>query len=104
MSSGKSKNKIPKKEGDGLLWLKNNWPNARCVDHDWTMERYDYPPFIRQYIKENWIILCEKNGGTYAEPYYYEQNKTKLDTFYSGSDRTVAGTAGAGTAYTHTFG
>ena len=28
---------------DGATWLGINWPKVRKVDHDWTMERYDYP-------------------------------------------------------------
>ena len=55
-------------KGDGLLWLKKHWPNVRKLDHDWTMERYDYPSFVRQYIRDNWVKVSDKNGGTYAEP------------------------------------
>ena len=62
------------KKTDGPLWLKIHWPNVRMLDHDWTMERYDYPPFVRQYIKENWVKVSDKNGGTYAEPSYYTKN------------------------------
>ena len=33
---------------DGALWLKMHWPNVRKLDHNLTMERYDYPSFVRQ--------------------------------------------------------
>ena len=84
MSDNKTKNEIPNnyKIEDGLLWLKTYWPNVRVVDHNWTMERYDYPFFVRQYIKENWITVSEVNGGTYAEPIYYRENQKNLDIVY----------------------
>ena len=68
---------------DGAVWLQKNWPKLRVLDVDWTMERYDYPKFVRDYIKTNWIKVDDKNGGTYHEPAYYEENqqssiKTKL--------------------------
>ena len=78
MSSNKSKNKIE----DGGVWLKKHDPNVRVVDHNWTMERYDYPSFVRQYIKKNWNTLSDQNGGTYAEPNYYKENKTNLDIMH----------------------
>ena len=71
-------NKLENKMNNGKEWLQMNWPNARKVDHDWTMERYDYPPFVRQYIKENWITVSNENGGTYAEPVWWEAKKKKL--------------------------
>ena len=79
MSSNKSKNKIE----DGVLWLKKHEPNARVVDHDGTMVRVGYPSFVRQYIKKNWIKVTDQNGGTYAEPNYYKENKTNLDIVHS---------------------
>ena len=39
------------KEQDGGMWLKNKWPNVRVLDHNWTMERYDYPQYVRVWIK-----------------------------------------------------
>lgn len=55
------------------VWLQNNWPNARAVDKNWTMKRYDYPNYVCEYIFENWIKVSEKNGGTFCEPNYYKQ-------------------------------
>lgn len=72
MSFNATKNKANDwNKKDGPLWLKKNWPNVRMLDHDWTMERYDYPHYVRQYIKENWITVSNKNGGTYAEPVWF---------------------------------
>ena len=60
---------------EGATWLKMHHPNVRKLDHDWTMERYGYPQFVRQYIKENWITVSNNNGGTYAEPVWWKSNK-----------------------------
>jgi len=54
------------------LWLSNNWPNARAVDVNWTMERYDYPQPVRNYIFNNWVKVSDKNNGTYCEKNYFE--------------------------------
>ena len=53
-------------------WLKLNWPNCKALDHDWTMERYDYPQEVRDWIKENWVKVSDNNGGTYHEPQYHK--------------------------------
>jgi hypothetical protein len=63
-------------------WLSEHWPNARVVDKNWTMERYDYPQEVRDWIKTNWIKINDNNGGTWSEPEYYhmkqeEQKKRK---------------------------
>jgi len=68
----KKKNKIPvntstPKSDSGAKWLRERWPNVRMLDRNWTMERYDYPDFVRQYIKDNWVEVSSNNGGTYAE-------------------------------------
>lgn len=52
-------------------WLKQNWPNARAVDINWTMERYCYPQNVRDYIINNWVKVSNNGGGTYCEPEYY---------------------------------
>ena len=52
-------------------WLNLNWPNYKALDQGWTMERYDYPPVVRNWIKENWIKVSDINGGTYHEPKYH---------------------------------
>ena len=57
-------------------WLKTHWPSVRALDHDWTMERYDYPQDVREWIRNNWIKVSEYNGGTYQEPNYHRQRYT----------------------------
>ena len=56
---------------DWKKWLENNWPNVKALDHDWTMERYDYPQYVRNGIAENWIKVNDVNGGTWHEPEYH---------------------------------
>ena len=51
-------------------WLQSKWPNMRGCDVDWTMKRYDYPDYVCEYIKNNWIKKNDNNGGTYHEPKY----------------------------------
>jgi len=53
-------------------WLQENWPNVRALDNDWTMERYDYPQYVRDGIMENWTKVNDDNGGTWYEPVYLE--------------------------------
>ena len=55
----------------GAVWLQHNYPNCKRLDHDWTMERYDYPQYVRQYIKDNWVKVSDDNGGTYEHPEYF---------------------------------
>ena len=54
-------------------WLQENCPNMRALDHDWTMERYDYPQYVRDGIAENWIKVNDENGGTWHEPNYHKK-------------------------------
>jgi len=54
-------------------YMQEKWPKCKVVDHDWTMERYDYPQNVRDWIKENWIKVSDENGGTYQEPEYYKK-------------------------------
>ena len=39
------------------------------------MERYDFPQNVRDWIKNNWIKVNEKGGGTYAEPNYFNDKR-----------------------------
>ena len=55
----------------GAKWLRERSPNVRILDRNWTMERYDYPDYVRQYIKDNWVEVSSNNGGTYAEPTWW---------------------------------
>ena len=54
-------------------WLQSKWPNMRGCDVDWTMKRYDYPDYVCEYIKNNWIKKNDNNGGTYHEPEYHKE-------------------------------
>ena len=54
-------------------WLQENWPNVKALDHDWTMERYDYPQYVRDGIAENWVKVNDENGGTWYEPNYHKE-------------------------------
>lgn len=62
---------------DPQKWMQENWPNCRALDHDWTMERYDYPLEVRNWIKDNWIKVNDENGGTYHEPEYHKKRTQK---------------------------
>ncbi len=55
-------------EEKGRIWLLNTWPIMTKCDHDWTMERYDFPPEVRTYIKNNWTKVGDQNGGVYEKP------------------------------------
>tara|TARA_B100000401_G_scaffold395566_1_gene304587 strand:+ start:3181 stop:3498 length:318 start_codon:yes stop_codon:yes gene_type:complete len=51
-----------------IEWLNTNYPDATTVDVDFTMEKYNFPEFVKEYIKKFWIKIDEKNGGTYKKP------------------------------------
>ena len=70
-----------KTKGDPIMcdWLRTHWPNARVVDHDWTMKRYDYPQRVIDWIKNNWIKMNDDNGGTYYEPNYHARRYPTAD-------------------------
>ena len=51
-------------------WLNTNWPNMSACDVNWTMKRYDYPDYVCEYIKNNWVKISDNAGGTYQEPNY----------------------------------
>ena len=54
-------------------WLQENWPNVNALDHDWTMERYNYPQYVRDGIAENWVKVNDENDGTWYEPNYHKE-------------------------------
>jgi len=58
---------------EAKIWLQENYPKVRALDVNWTMERYDYPDYVRDYICNNWIKHSENNGGTYHEPEYHQK-------------------------------
>ena len=74
-------------------WLKENWPNVKALDHDWTMERYDYPQYVRDGITENWIKLNDENGGTWYDPNYHKERSVGAHGA-SGAGADVAGAQG----------
>ena len=51
-------------------WLQSKWPNMHACDVDWTMKRYDYPDYVCEYIKNNWIKISDSGGGTYQKSNY----------------------------------
>ncbi len=48
-------------ESNGNELLKTHWSNAHVVNHDYTMNRYDYPQYVRDWIKNNWIKYDNRN-------------------------------------------
>ena len=52
-------------------WLEKYWPKTRAVDVYGTMDRYDYPYNVRNYIMTSWIKINNEYGGTFCEPEYY---------------------------------
>jgi len=64
---------------DWQKWLQENYPNVRALDNDWTMERYDYPQYVRDGIMKNWTKVNDNNGGTWYEPVYLETNYGTVD-------------------------
>lgn len=79
------------KTNNGRIWLYNKFPNMKKMDMDWTARRYDYPEYVCQYIKENWVKINDDNGGTYQKP-AVEEEKTfgtqyKNTSSYEGMDK-----------------
>lgn len=73
-------------DNDWKEWLQNNWPKLRALDHNWTMERYDFPQYVRDGIASNWIKVNNENGGTWEEPEYNRSKLQSLDTAVDDSD------------------
>ncbi len=48
-------------------WMNQRFPICNKIDVDWTMEKYDYPEFVRKWIKETWTKVSDENGGTYTK-------------------------------------
>ena len=48
-----------------INWMNFNWPNCKRVDVNWTMEKYDYPEYVRIWIKDTWVKENNNCGGTY---------------------------------------
>lgn len=52
---------------DAVKWMNTNFPNCKKLDVNWTMERYDFPEFVRNWIKETWFKESDECGGTYVK-------------------------------------
>ena len=52
---------------DPVAWMADHCPNVRKLDVNWTMERYDYPAEVREWIMSSpeWRLVSMDNGGTY---------------------------------------
>lgn len=66
-------------EQHGAQWLRNNEPNMKTMDMNWTADRYDYPQYVRDYIANNWIKVSDRNGGTYTKPQSHNDDEGKYD-------------------------
>lgn len=73
-------------DNDWKEWLQNNWPKLRALDNNWTMERYDFPQYVRNGIAANWIKVNNENGGTWEEPEYNRSKLQSVDTAVDDSD------------------
>lgn len=67
-------------------WLNTKWPNMRGCDVNWTMKRYDYPDYVCEYIKNNWVKINDDNGGTYHEPGYDKECLDPSGAWISGGN------------------
>ena len=67
------------RDAQGKLWLEKKWPNMRVADVNWTMERGEFPSYVKDYIcnSGDWIKVNNENGGTYCEKVYFEQSYKK---------------------------
>ena len=64
---------------DGKAWLAANWPVMRVADVNWTMERGEFPSYVKDYIcnSGDWIKVNDESGGTYCEKVHFEQSYKK---------------------------
>ncbi len=52
-------------------WINEHFSNMNICDVDYTMEKYDFPEYVRLYIINNWIKISDNNGGTYIRKKKY---------------------------------
>jgi len=71
-------------------WLQTNWPNMQTCDVDWTMKRYDYPDYVCEYIKNNWIKISDSGGGTYQQKYDYKKSLDETHILWRTPDKVPA--------------
>jgi len=48
-------------------WLKTHWPVMTRCDVNYTMERYNFPSYVRDHIKNKWVKVNDGSGGTYEK-------------------------------------
>ena len=67
------------RDAQGKLWLEKKWPNMRVADVNWTMERGEFPSYVKDYIcnSGDWIKVNHENGGTYCDKVHFEQSYKK---------------------------
>ena len=51
-----------------MEWLNQNFPKVRTVDVEYTMNKYEFPEEVREWIKSTWKKTSDANGGTYEKP------------------------------------
>jgi len=44
-----------------------NYPFVELVDVEYTMEKYEFPKEVKEYIINNWKKIDDYNGGTYQK-------------------------------------
>ena len=64
-----------------MEWLNQNFPKVRTVEVEYTMNRYEFPEEVCEWIKTTWKKTSEANGGTYEKPseQLYVLKKDSLD-------------------------
>jgi len=67
------------KEDISIEWMNNNMPNAERVDFsEYSMSKWNFPPYVKEYIQQNWRKINDINGGEYQKP----NTSTKTTTVY----------------------
>lgn len=62
-----SSNQIETSYDEAEKWMNYNFPKCKKIDVYWTMEKYDYPEYVRNWIKQTWTKESDQNGGTYVK-------------------------------------
>ena len=60
---------MQKQHEQAKAWMENNgFAVCTRLDTNWTMDRYDFPEFVRAWIRDTWDKISEENGGLYQRP------------------------------------
>lgn len=51
-----------------MEWLNLNFPEIKVVDVEYTMQRYEFPKEVCEWIKQTWTKMNDEQGGTYIKP------------------------------------